>query len=204
MNDQKYLSTDPNAGTPVPTTEVSTGPGNMGAQASSAAALAVRPVANAIVGAATNPNVAKTAATAGRVIGGVAPIVGGAMTGGAAGGPTGAIGGAMVGATQAAKGAWLGGRTGWFTGKLAQQLLMPVAKVAEKIAPFAETFGMLAGASGVYDAIPMRQQFEAKWDAFQKDYPKSIGKERWNALNPAQREEALSVFMRQLREDSNK
>lgn len=206
MAEKRYLSTDPNWGNSVDAeasaqaqSSADAEPSaNTGQQVLSAAALAARPGANAIVDVATNPNIPKMAAKAGRIIGATAPVVGGAMTGGAAGGPTGAVGGGMVGATQAAKGAWIGGRTGWFTGKLAQDLLMPVAKVATKIAPYLETMGMIAGASGVYDLVPMRQKFEADWSKFQADYPKTIGKERWNALTPKQRDDALHVFMKSL------
>lgn len=186
-------------------------PSDSGAVTMAATAAAVPALANAALNVATSPAVPRGAATFGKVMGAVAPIVGGAS----AGGP----GGAALGATQAAKGAWVGGKTGWFTGKLAQNLMIPVAKVMQAIEPYAQTLSTLSGAQGVLDLAQMAepnrkdigffgmstdtstrdkiQAFTQQWDAFMKDYPKAIGKDRWNALNPNQRVEAWHVFMNQ-------
>jgi hypothetical protein len=114
-----------------------------------AAGQGVPAAAGAAMEVATNPNTARVAAAAGRVIGGSAPIVGG----GIAGGPIGALAG--VGA--AAKGAWMGGKTGWFTGKLAQQVAPPVAAALEKVAPYAQALSTLGGAQGVGDLAQMAE-----------------------------------------------
>lgn len=108
-----------------------------------AAGKAVAPAANLAAEVATNPNVPRMAANAGRVIGAVAPIA----TGAAAGGPM----GAAVGVAGAAKGSWLGGKTGYFTGKLAQQAAAPVANILEKAAPVANAVARIAGPQGLLD-----------------------------------------------------
>lgn len=90
---------------------------------------------------ATNPNVPRVSASIGRVIGGVAPIVGGAYEGGPIG--------ALAGVAAASKGAWAGGKTGWFTGKLLQNVAAPVANAAETLAPYAKMLTPLSIAQGV-------------------------------------------------------
>ncbi len=87
---------------------------------------------------ATNPNVPRVGSALGQVAGGVE----GALKAGPLG---------------AASGAWTGGRAGWFTGKLAQKLAMPVAKVAEALAPYAQTLSTLSGAQGVADLAQMAE-----------------------------------------------
>lgn len=94
------------------------------------ASKAVPALARGAMELATNPNVPKASAAVGRVLGGVAPVVGGFAEGGPVGG--------LVGLAAAAKGAWVGGKTGWFTGKLLQNLSAPAAKVLTTIAPYAE------------------------------------------------------------------
>lgn len=89
---------------------------------------------------ATNPNVPSAAAKVGRVLGGVAPIVGGAAKGG--------VGGAAIGMAGAAQGAWAGGKTGWFTGKLAQKLAGPVAAGLEAAAPLVAPLGYAPALQG--------------------------------------------------------
>jgi hypothetical protein len=96
---------------------------------------------------ATNPNVPKIAAKAGRVIGGLAPIVAGAKEGGPVG--------AMVGVAMSSKGAWAGGKTGWFTGKLAQSVAAPVAKILETTLPYARAISNAAGPQGILDLAQM-------------------------------------------------
>jgi hypothetical protein len=120
-----------------------------GALIAKGAAAAVPVAANAAAELATNPNVPKAAAAAGRLVGAIAPTV----AGGAAGGPV----GALAGAANAAKGAWAGGKTGWFTGKLAQEIAAPVASVAEKVAPYAQAASTVAGAQGVNDLAQMAE-----------------------------------------------
>lgn len=118
------------------------------------AALAGSAVAKAIPGAAdlaadvaTNPNVPRAMASAGRVIGGIAAPVGGALEGGPIG--------ALAGVAAAAKGAWAGGKTGWFTGKLAQSIAAPIADIMEKTVPYAQALSTLSGAQGVNDLAQM-------------------------------------------------
>jgi hypothetical protein len=69
--------------------------------------------------------------------------------------------GGLIGLAGAAKGAWLGGKTGWFTGKLAQSAAMPVAKVLDAVAPYAQSLATLGGAQSLLDlaqvAEPNRQ-----------------------------------------------
>lgn len=89
---------------------------------------------------ATSPAVPRVGATAGRIIGGIAPIAGGAYEGGPVG--------ALAGLAASARGSWAGGKTGWFTGKLLQNVAAPVASGLQKIAPYAESLG----------AVPIYQQ----------------------------------------------
>jgi hypothetical protein len=103
---------------------------------------AVPAMADAAIEVATNPGVPKVGAAIGRVVGAVAPIVGGAAEG-----PM----GGLLGLSQAAKGAWLGGRTGWFSGKLAQSAMAPVANVLQSIAPYAQSLATLGGAQSLLD-----------------------------------------------------
>lgn len=106
-------------------------------------------VANAAAGVATSPTVPLTAAKVGRVVGGLAPVV----TGAASGGPV----GAMVGMTASAKGAWAGGKTGYFTGKMVQGMAMPVAKVLETVAPYAQALSTLASPQSALDLAQMAE-----------------------------------------------
>lgn len=172
-------------------------------------AAAVAPaIERGVVNFATSPNVPKMAAKAGRIIGGAAPVIGGAVKMGPAG--------AAIGAAGAAQGAWAGGKAGWFTGKLAQNLLMPVARAAEVLAPYAQALSTLSGAQGVLDLAQMaepnrkdigffgvgktqdkaaQKAFSDAWDNWMATYPRSVGKERWSALKPSERKEAFDQFM---------
>jgi hypothetical protein len=98
---------------------------------------------------ATNPNVPKASAAAGRFAGAVAPIAGGLMEYG--------LPGALIGAAGAAKGAWLGGKTGWFTGKLAQTVSGHVAKIAEELTPYLQHLAPAVSAQGVLDLAQMSE-----------------------------------------------
>lgn len=81
---------------------------------------------------ATNPNVMKTGAKIGRVIGGLSAPIGGALEAGPAG--------FLMGSAAASKSAWAGGKTGWFTGKMLQNIaasLEPhVKSIAEAVSPY--------------------------------------------------------------------
>lgn len=115
-----------------------------------AGAQAIAPtVTNAVSDFATNPAVPQMAAKAGRVMGGIAPIVAGAQTGG--------VPGALAGVAASAKGAWAGGRTGYFTGKLMQGVSEPVAKVLEALSPYIQTLSTLSGAQGINDLAQMAE-----------------------------------------------
>ncbi len=96
---------------------------------------------------ATNPNVARTAAKIGRVVGGLTPPIAGAVEGGPIG--------ALAGVAAASKGAWAGGKTGWFTGKMLQDLSAPVANAMKTLAPYAQTISTLSGTQGVLDLAQM-------------------------------------------------
>lgn len=85
---------------------------------------------------ATNPNVAKTAATIGRAVGGLAPPIAGAVEGGPIG--------LLAGIAAASKGAWAGGKTGWFTGKMLQGMAAPLARAATAVEPYMPAIAMLA------------------------------------------------------------
>ncbi len=97
----------------------------------------------------TNPNLPKMGANAGRLIGGVAPTLVEAAQGNGMG--------ALTAAALSGKTAWAGSKAGWFTAKLAQQLGIPVAKVAEAIAPYAAGLSTLSGAQGVNDLAQMAE-----------------------------------------------
>ncbi len=124
-------------------------PSDSGALTMRATAGALPAAANLATEFATNPNVPKVGAAIGRTLGAVAPVVGGAIEGGPVG--------ALVGVTAASKGAWAGGKTGWFTAKLAQNLGMPLAKVAEAVAPLAHALSTLSGAQGALDLAQMAE-----------------------------------------------
>lgn len=121
--------------------------GRTGGLAVGTAAAAVPLAAKGAMELATNPNVPKMAATAGRVLGGIAPVVIGAKEGG--------IEGSLIGAASSARGAWLGGRTGWFTGKLAQSMASPAAKVLGKAAPLANAVAIASIPFAVHDAAKL-------------------------------------------------
>lgn len=124
-------------------------PSDSGALAVKGGAATVPMLADAAAEVATNPNIPKAAAAAGRVIGGIAAPVSGAIYGGPAG--------AVVGAAEAAKGAWAGGKTGWFTGKLAQGMAAPVASALDKAVPYAQAASTLSGAQGALDLAQMAE-----------------------------------------------
>ena len=81
---------------------------------------------------ATNPALPKIGSTVGQIVGGVEGLL--------HGGPLAAAGGT-----------WTGSKAGWFTGKLAQKLAAPVAAMAEKAAPYAQTLSTLGAVAGVGD-----------------------------------------------------
>lgn len=126
------------------------GSNDAGALGTRGAAAMLEPAANAAANFATNPNVPRMFATAGRVIGGAAPVIGGAAEYG--------LPGAAIGLAGAAKGAWAGGKTGWFTGKLAQTIAGPIAEIMEKTVPYAQALSTLSGAQGVNDLAQMADQ----------------------------------------------
>ena len=97
--------------------------------------------------AATNPAMKTGGAAIGRVIGGLAPVVGGTLEGGPIG--------ALAGVAAASKGAWAGGKTGWFTGKMLQDLSGPIAKVAAKAAPYAQAVNTVSGLQSLLDLAQM-------------------------------------------------
>jgi len=115
-----------------PRTVISRTSSSVGALPLAAAGAAAPFASRAVMEVATSPAVPRTMSTIGQIVGGVE----GAMHGG----PMGAAGGV-----------WTGGKAGWFTGKLAQRLAAPVAALAEKAAPYAQTLTTLAGAQGVND-----------------------------------------------------
>lgn len=98
---------------------------------------------------ANSPNVPQIASKIGRVIGGIAPVIGGAEAGG--------VTGALAGVAAASKGAWAGGRTGWFTGKLLQKLASPVAGTLEAVAPYAQTLSTLGSIANVGSLAQMAE-----------------------------------------------
>ncbi len=73
-------------------------------------------VQDAINRFATNPDVAKAFATGGRIVGGITSLPAG-----------------LSGFGDVQKGAYAGGRSGYFTGKLAQDVVRPVANVVQKV-----------------------------------------------------------------------
>lgn len=97
----------------------------------------------------TSPTVPKTAAMMGRMIGGAAPVIGGASVGG--------LGGAALGLAGARQGAWAGGGSGWFLGKVAQGVARPLAGALEAAAPVAQMVGRLAGPQGLGDLAQMAE-----------------------------------------------
>lgn len=116
-----------------------------------AASQVIPAAANIATRIATSPTLPQTTATIGRIIGGISPIVGGAVTGGTASGPLAAMGGAGLGVAGAAKGSYMGGRTGYFTGKLLQRAAPPIANVLEKAVPAAQMFGRMVSPQNMLD-----------------------------------------------------
>lgn len=109
-------------------------------------AAAIAPAANIAARVATNPNLPRTMASVGRVVGALAPPVVGAYEGGPIG--------ALAGLAGAAKGSWAGGKTGYFSGKLMQKAAAPVASGLSAIAPIAH---QLSGVAGVGDLAQMAE-----------------------------------------------
>lgn len=122
---------------------------SVGGPVLTAAARSVPTLASTARTFAQNPNVPKAAASIGRILGGLAPIVGGAEAAG--------VPGAMMGVAGAAKGSWAGGKTGYFTGKLLQRTAAPLATVLEKAAPFAETASRAIGPQNFLDLAQMAE-----------------------------------------------
>lgn len=107
----------------------------------------VAPGATAATELATNPAVPRAFATGGRVIGGLAPIVGGAEAAGLPGG--------LLGVGAAAKGSWAGGKAGWFTGKMLQNMAAPVATGLQRLEPVAHALSPINVAQGGLDLAQM-------------------------------------------------
>lgn len=91
----------------------------------SGAAKLAKPIAAGLEEFATNPNVAAKAAKVGQVIGGLTSLPAG-----------------LSGFGDVSRGVWAGGKSGWFTGKLAQKMVAPLATAAEAVAPIAEAVSM--------------------------------------------------------------
>lgn len=106
-------------------------------------------VTDAVTNFATSPAVPRIAAATGRVLGGVAPIVGGAEAAG--------LPGALLGVGASAKGVWAGGKTGWFTGKLAQSVAMMGAKAMNAALPYLKVLSTVSGAQGLLDLAQMAE-----------------------------------------------
>ncbi len=123
--------------------------GDSGAIVMRGAASALPAIARGTAKFATNPNVPRIGATIGRVVGAMAP----AVVGGVEGGPV----GALAGVAAASEGAWAGGKTGWFTAKLAQELGVPIAKVADVVNRYAPALSTLSGAQGALDLAQMAE-----------------------------------------------
>lgn len=115
-------------------------PSPSGALALATTGKAVAPTAQALAEFGTNPGVAKTAATAGRVVGGLTSL------------PAGLSG---FGSVQ--KGAYAGGKAGYFTGKMAQDMARPVSTALEKLAPYAQALSTASGAQGALDLAQMAE-----------------------------------------------
>lgn len=107
---------------------------------------ALRPATSLVTDMATNPAFPKATATAGRIVGGLAPVIGGGSKYG--------LGGAAMGLAGSAQGSWAGGKTGYFTGKMLQNMAMPVAKGMNAMAPYV---GPLTVASGASDLAQMAE-----------------------------------------------
>lgn len=97
--------------------------------------------------AATSPGLPRGMATAGRVLGALAPPI----VGGYEAGPVGALTGLMG----AANGSWAGGKTGYFSGRLLQNIAGPIANALTAVEPFAQALSTLSGAQGVDDLAQM-------------------------------------------------
>lgn len=126
---------------------ISSNPSDSGAVGAALGASTVPSIARGAAEFATNPNVPAIGAKIGRVVGGLAPVFGGAAEYG--------LPGAAIGMAGAAKGAWAGGKTGWFTGKLAQGLASPLANALETLSPYAQMITTASGAQGVLDLAQM-------------------------------------------------
>lgn len=110
-------------------------PTSYGGLATAGAGKAVPALSRAAEEVATSPAVPRLAASAGRMIGAVAPVV--------EAGP--------IGLVASARGAWAGGKAGWFTGKLAQNVAAPIASVAAKAEPYAQALSTLSGVQSLLD-----------------------------------------------------
>lgn len=87
---------------------------------------------------ATNPTLRKTASDVGQLVGAGAGMLNS--------GPIGA-----------ASGMWAGGKAGWRLTSYAQKLGVPVAKLMERVAPYAQALSTLSGAQGVLDLAQMAE-----------------------------------------------
>lgn len=164
----KYLSTDPAAGQKL--ADAFQTPEYLSMSADAGRAANVAPGSNLGLGMAagaaglasgapkvamelaTNKNVPKVAAAAGKFIGRAAPVVAGYMSHGA----TGALAGAM--GAKAASTAEIGEQVGRMVGRVAQKVAAPVARGFEAVAPYAQgALQTLAGAQGALDLAQMAE-----------------------------------------------
>lgn len=92
---------------------------------------------------ATNPNVAKTVASVGRVVGGAAPMVSN---------PTN-----PMSYLATSGGAWSGGKAGYFLGKNLQKVVAPIATALDAAKPYMQAVSTLSGVQGALDLAQMAE-----------------------------------------------
>ncbi len=113
------------------------------ALAAQGVAQAVPVAATGAMQLATSPAVPRAVASIGRAMGGAAPIVASPAN--------------PMSYLAASGGAWSGGKAGYFTGKLAQNLAAPAAKVLDAVAPYAQALSTASGAQGALDLAQMAE-----------------------------------------------
>lgn len=207
--------TDPNWGKPQAQQRSS----DSSALVGQAVAASVPAISRGAMEFATSPTAAKTGGAFARGVTTVGAVANGLLSGN----PTQVLAAPMEG--------WAAGKGGYFLTKLAQQVMVPVAKLADAVAPYARGLSTLSTVQGALDlhqmAEPNRKDIgtfgvtmgggrtdaerqanpallnqlfaslEDKWHSFMGDYPKELGKQSWNALNPTQRLDAFHTFMKQ-------
>lgn len=130
-NAGQMLSSDPSAGGPEKPTDAT-------ALALAFAGHVMPTIERATMEFATNPALRKTASDVGQLIG--------AGAGMANSGPVGA-----------ASGMWAGGKAGWRLTSYAQKLGVPVAELAQRVAPYAQALKTISGAQAVLDLAQMAE-----------------------------------------------